>query len=1191
MIRALLYIWKLCDKKICGKFSFEDSIFLTKFWLSVYNLRMPDSFVHLHLHTEYSLVNGMVRIPDLIEQTLQNEMPAVAITDMTNLYGAVKFFNKCLKQGIKPIIGAQIHLHNPDKVSQPYALVLLVQDDVGYRNLSELLSRGFREGQQHGRPILPIEWLEGNTDGLIALSAGQQGEIGAAIIAGREKLAPSLVEKYRQLFPNRFYLEVQRVGRPYEEEYIAGVALLAAKTQTPLVATNDVHFMQENDFDAHEVRVCINEGRVLNDTRRVKHHTAAQHFKSAEQMIELFADLPSAIENTVLIAQRCNFMLRMGEYFLPDFPVPEGETIESFLTKESFAGLEEVLLRRFPEGASGEVRKEYKERMDFELSIIMQMGFPGYFLIVADFIKWAKENDVPVGPGRGSGAGSIVAYALKITDLDPIEHVLLFERFLNPERVSMPDFDVDFCIEGREKVIEYVAQKYGRDKVSQIITYGTMAAKGVIRDVGRVLGMSYGHVDGIAKLIPFDLGMTLTKALDQEEELRARYENEEEITALVDMALKLEGVARNVGKHAGGVVIAPTDLTDFTPLYCEHESEQIVSQYDKDDLETIGLVKFDFLGLKTLTIIDWAVKAINAHRLQQDQAAIDITKLALDDTATYDLLKKGLTTAIFQLESSGMKELIKNLMPDQFDDIVALVALYRPGPLGAGMEKVYCDRKHGKEATKYPHDSLEPILNNTYGVILYQEQVMEIARVMAGYSLGGADILRRAMGKKKVEEMAKQRAIFEAGAAERDVPVETAKEVFDLMEYFAEYGFNKSHSAAYALVAYQTAWLKAHYPSYFMAACMSADMENTDKVVILLHEASQMELKVHNPDINLCQYDFRAHDEQNIIYGLGAIKGIGRPVIESIIEAREKGGPFKDLYDLCARVDVKRVNRRALEALIRSGALDELGVHRASLVASIDLALDAANQQHRSAAAGQNDFFGIEAPVEAVHSYQKVAEWKKEDLLAAEKDTLGLYLSGHPIDVYIQELDQFTSCRLVDVDVGQSKQKKSVTLAGLVVGARVMNTKSGSRMAFLTLDDKTARIEIGVYGELYDQRREVIQKDKVLVVKGKASYDHFSGGVRLSADELFDIEQARGNLARHMQIQLASDQLNSGMVNQLKGILMQNENGRCSVGFEYNSAAGSCKLEVQEDWRIVPSKIMLEQLDTLVGQSNIKLIY
>ena len=1153
---------------------------------------MSGNFVHLHLHTEYSLANGMIRLPQLVEQTLQNQMPAVAITDIGNLYGTVKFFNKCMAQGIKPIIGAEIYLENTAKLSQPFCLVLLVQDDTGYVNLSELLSRGFQEGQQHGKPIIPKQWLEGHTDGLIAISGAQRGELATAILAGREKHACILLQQYTQLFPSRFYIELNRIGCDYEEEYIAGAVALAAQMQIPVVATNDAHFMHQSDFDAHEVRVCINEGRVLNDTRRATLHTPEQYYKTAEQMTELFADIPSAIENTSLIAQRCNFVLHMGEYFLPDFPVPEGETINSFLAKESYLGLEQTLLRRFPDGANSEQREEYQRRMDFELGIIKQMGFPGYFLIVADFIKWAKQNDVPVGPGRGSGAGSIVAYALKITDLDPIEHVLLFERFLNPERVSMPDFDIDFCIEGRERVIDYVAQKYGRDRVSQIITYGTMAAKGVIRDVGRVLGMSYGHVDGIAKLIPFDLGMTLQKALDQEDELRDRYENEEEITALVDMALTLEGLARNVGKHAGGVVISPTKLTDFTPLYCEHGSEQIVSQYDKDDLETIGLVKFDFLGLKTLTVIDRAVKALNIHRGKQQQAKIDIAKLPLDDAATYETLKRGHTTAIFQLESSGMKELIKNLLPDKFDDIVALVALYRPGPLGAGMEKVYCDRKHNKEPTTYPHEIVEPVLNNTYGVILYQEQVMEIAQVMAGYSLGGADILRRVMSKKKVAEMAKQRTIFEQGAAERNIPEKVAKDVFDLMEYFAEYGFNKSHSAAYALIAYQTAWLKTHYPAHFMAACMTADMENTDKVVILLHEAEQMQLAVQHPDINLCGHNFRAIDEHNIVYGLGAIKGIGRPVIENIIEARGIKGSFKDLYDLCARVDPKKVNRRALEALIRSGALDELGVHRASLVASVDLALNAANQQHRSTAAGQNDFFGIEAPAEAVQTYQNVAEWKKEDLLAAEKETLGLYLSGHPIDGYINELDQFTSSHLVDVSVEQkSRTKKSVTLAGLVVGVRTMSTKSGARMAFVTLDDKTARIEIAVYGELYDQRRDVIHKDKVLVVKGKASYDHYSGGIRLSADELFDIEQARSNLARHLQIELQADQLNNGLIKQLKTILAPSEQGQCDVGFEFRSQAGMCKLDIADGWFILPTKTMLEQLEILIGQERLNLIY
>ena len=1160
---------------------------------------MSAPFIHLHLHSEYSLVNGTITITDLVEQSLQHQSPAVALTDMGNMYGAVKFFNKCKAQGIKPILGAEVFLDNPEKVNQPFVLVLLVQNSEGYKNLSKLLSKGFREGQEHGRPEVKKEWLATHCAGLICLSGGLRGEIGAAILTGRENRVNQLVDEYEALFPGRFYIEVQRIGKSYEEEYLQVVTSVAAQKAIPLVATNDTHFMRAEDYDAHEVRVCINEGRVLSDPRRVKHHTREQYLKTGQQMVELFADLPSAIANTVEIAKRCNFELVMGQYFLPDFPIPPNYTPESYLREQSLIGLERVLQRRFPEGVSEETRLEYTQRTDFELGIILQMGFPGYFLIVADFIRWAKENDVPVGPGRGSGAGSIVAYALGITDLDPIEHQLLFERFLNPERISMPDFDVDFCIEGRERVIDYVAEKYGRDKVSQIITYGTMAAKGVVRDVGRVLGMSYGHVDGIAKLVPFELGMTLTKALEQEPELKDRYDNEEEITALIDMALKLEGLARNVGKHAGGVVIAPTDLTDFTPLYCERGGQQIVSQFDKDDLETIGLVKFDFLGLKTLTIIDWAVKAINAGR-ESSEEPLNIETLELDDAATYDVLKKGLTTAIFQLESSGMKELIKNLQPDEFEDIVALVALYRPGPLGAGMEKVYCDRKHNKEPTTFAHPLLEPILENTYGVILYQEQVMEIARVMAGYSLGEADILRRAMGKKKASEMDQQRAIFEAGAAKNGVDSATAKTVFDLMQYFAEYGFNKSHSAAYALVAYQTAWLKAHYPAHFMAACMSADMENTDKVVVLLHEAAEMNLRVVHPDINRCHYNLSALADDQIVYGLGAIKGIGRPVIESILEAREKGGRFTDLYDLCARVDGKRVNRRALEALIRAGALDELGVHRASLMASVDLALDAAQQQHRNKAAGQNDMFGISAPVETVQVYQNVDPWKKEELLSAEKDTLGLYLSGHPIEVYIDELKQFTSCRLVDVDVGgntgagaggRSRTKTPMTLAGLVVGVRLMNTKSGSRMAFLQLDDKSARIEITVYGELFDERRDVIRKDKVLVVKGRASHDHYSGNLRVSADELFDIEQARSQLARAIKIRLQGSYLNPQIIARLRELLTPNELGQCAVEIGYMGENGYCRLKIKDDWRVVLGKVMMEDLAELVGIDNISVVY
>ncbi len=1156
---------------------------------------MKSAFVHLHIHSEYSVVNGMLRLGSLVEESLQQQAPAVALTDLSNLYGAVKFYSKCVAKGIKPIIGAEITLDNPDKVNQPYILVLLVQNAQGYANLSKLLSVGYQKGQANGRPEITKQWIAEHSEGLLCLSGAMRGDLGTALLSGRPTLAKSLLDDYLQMFPGRFYIEIQRIGKDYEEEYIASAARLAAQHGVPLVATNDVYFMHEHDYDVHEVRVCINEGRVLNDPRRTKHHTPAQFLKSGAAMEALFVDLPSAIENTTEIAKRCNFEMRMGEYFLPDFPIPPGFNEESFLRDQSYQNLDRLLERRFAQGPSPAILEEYRKRMDYELEVILEMGFPGYFLIVADFIQWAKQNDVPVGPGRGSGAGSLVAYALGITDIDPIEHQLLFERFLNPERISMPDFDVDFCIEGRERVIEYVANKYGRNKVSQIITFGTMGAKGVIRDVGRVLGMSYGHVDGVAKLIPNELNMTLSLALEKEPELRGRYESEEEITELINTALKLEGLTRNVGKHAGGVVIAPTDLTDFTPLYCERDSEQIVSQFDKDDLEAIGLVKFDFLGLRNLTIIDMAVKAINATR-PVGAEPLCLERLSLDDAATYNLLKRGLTTAIFQLESPGMKELIKNLQPSQFNDIVALLALYRPGPLRAGMEKIYCDRKFGREPTSYLDPMLEPVLKETFGVILYQEQVMEIARLMAGYSLGTADILRRAMGKKKAAEMAEQREIFERGAVERGVSAAAARTVFDHMENFAEYGFNKSHSAAYAIVAYQTAWLKAHYPAHFMAACMSAEMEHTDKVVVFLNESAQLGLVVEHPDINRCEYHFKAHDDTHIVYGLGAIKGIGRPVIEAIITARTAGGHFKDLYDLCARVDGKRVNRRALEALIKSGALDELGVHRASLMASVDLALDAANQQHRSRAAGQDDMFGIMAPAETVQVYQNVAPWQTDELLNAEKETLGLYLSGHPIDAFADELKQFTTCRLIDVDVGgfganKGRTKTPLTLAGLVVGARVINTKTGARMAILQLDDKSARMEITVFGELFDERREVILKDKVLVVKGKASHDHFNDRIRVSAEELFDIEQARTHLSRCLRIRLQGASMTEEKVAQLRTLLEHNELGQCSVELEYLGANGFCRLAMTKPWRIVPDPLTMEKLDELVGQSNLTVIY
>ncbi|MDD1613618.1 MAG: DNA polymerase III subunit alpha, partial [Methylococcaceae bacterium] len=864
---------------------------------------MQPAFIHLRLHTEFSLVDGIVKIKPLVKRLAELNMPAIAVTDHANLFSLVKFYKAALGKGIKPIAGADVLIFNPEEPATPYRLTLLVNNHTGYTSLTELISKAYQEGQHQGVPMLRQEWIEDNHRGLIALSGAMGGDIGKALLAENHEEAKRLAEQWGALFEQSFYLELQRVGKPDEERYIAAAVELALATGLPVVATNDVRFIHQKDFAAHEVRVCINQGRVLDDTRRPKDYTEQQYLRSTEEMLALFADIPEALENTLEIAKRCNLKLTLGKNFLPDFPVPAGMTLGELMANESQKGLEERL-HQYPavgKGTDEENRKVYYERLDTELKVITEMGFPGYFMIVADFIQWAKNEHIPVGPGRGSGAGSLVAYALKITDLDPIEFDLLFERFLNPERVSMPDFDIDFCMDRRDEVIDYVARHYGRDHVAQIITYGSMAAKAVIRDVGRVLGFAYGFVDRLAKLIPFEIGMTLTKALKDSPELKQLYDTEEEVKTLIDMALSLEGTVRNAGKHAGGVVISPTKLTDFTPLYCEEGGGNLVTQFDKDDVEAVGLVKFDFLGLRTLTIIDWALQTINHKKQQTGEAPVDITTIPRDDAASYVLLKNGQTTAVFQLESRGMKELIKKLKPDCFDDIIALVALFRPGPLESGMVDDYINVKHGAKA-EYAHPLLEPILKPTNGVILYQEQVMQIARELAHYTLGGADMLRRAMGKKKAEEMAKEREKFTAGAVANQVDEPIATYVFDLMEKFAGYGFNKSHSAAYALVAYQTAWLKAHYPAAFMAAVLSSDMDNTDKVVVLIEECRQMKLVILPPTINVSTYRFTVNDNNHIVYGLGAIKGVGQAAIEEMLKERDDNGRFSGLYDLCKRV-------------------------------------------------------------------------------------------------------------------------------------------------------------------------------------------------------------------------------------------------------------------------------------------------
>ena len=1143
-------------------------------------------FVHLRLHSEFSLADGIVRIKDLIAAAKEQGMPAVAVTDLANLFAMVKFYRAALNAGIKPIIGADVMIDNPTDVNKPYRMVLLCQDRDGYRNLNRLLSRAYIEGQHVGRPCINKDWLQGQTDGLIALSGAQEGDLAQALLASNSALVDELLENYQALFPNRFYLELQRCGQPYQEDYNHAAVALAARSGLPVVATNHVHFLRTDDFEHHEVRVCIHDGRVLADSRRPRRYTAEQYFRSSEEMVELFQDIPEAIANSVEIAKRCNLQLEFGRYFLPDYPVPDGMTIDELLRRDAEAGLQRRL-QTISETVTD--LQPYHERLHQELDVIIKMGFPGYFLIVADFIQWAKHNGVPVGPGRGSGAGSLVAYVLGITDLDPIEYDLLFERFLNPERVSMPDFDVDFCMENRDRVIEYVTQRYGKDKVSQIITYGTMAARAVVRDVGRVLDHPYGFVDKLAKLVPFEIGMTLGKALEQEPELKQRYDNEEDVRELIDSARALEGMARNAGKHAGGVVIAPTPLTDFMPLYCEQGGQQLVSQLDKDDLEALGLVKFDFLGLRNLTIIDKAVRIINAEREHHGEATLIIEQLPIDDAPTYALLKACQTTALFQLESRGMKDLIKRLQPDSFEEIVALVALFRPGPLQSGMVDDFINRKHGRARIEYPHPSLERILKPTYGVILYQEQVMQIAQVLSGYSLGSADLLRRAMGKKKPEEMARQREGFVKGAEERGVAGKLASHIFDLIEKFAGYGFNRSHSAAYALIAYQTAWLKAHHPAAFMAAVLSADMDNTDKVVTMIAECRDIQLDIQPPDVNRCHYEFVPLDDSTILYGLGAIKGLGQAALEGIIEEREGNGVFADLFDLCKRLDLRKVNRRVLEALIRSGALDKLGAHRASLMATLDTALQLAGQHSKNQQTGQNDMFGTTASDDdEIHSFVAAPEWEPEKRLEGEKDTLGLYLTGHPIEPYVEELSKITHASLAEL---KPTKNRSIIVAGLVVALRTMQTRRGDRMAFVTLDDRSGRVELAVFSDVYQEARELLVKDTLIVVEGQVSVDEYTGGFKMSADKVFTMDQARNVFARRLLIDIDAAQAANGFISALKETLQPVANGSCPVCLRYNNGQAQADIVLGEEWRINLSTDVLQRLTEIAGEQRVVVDY
>jgi DNA polymerase-3 subunit alpha len=1159
-------------------------------------------FVHLHVHTEYSMVDSTVRIPALMQSCARAGMPAVAMTDLNNVFGLVKFYRKAMAAGIKPVIGLDLRIFNKEEPNRPFTLLLLVQNSDGYRNLSQLVTRSYIEGQVRGEPMARREWLTAEScAGLIALSGGLHGDIGHALHANHMEQARDLLDGWQSVFPGRFYLELIRTGRPGEEDCVRTSLALATATDTPVVATNDVRFLSRDDFNAHEARVCIHEGRVLADSERPRHYSPQQYLRTPEEMVDLFADVPEALANTVEIARRCSLDLKLGESVLPAFPVPEGQNEEAFLVAEAKRGLDAALERIFearqiPDKERAPFRAPYDERLDVELDVIRSMGFPGYFLIVADFIRWARENDVPVGPGRGSGAGSLVAWVLGITDLDPLQHDLLFERFLNPERVSMPDFDVDFCMEGRDRVIDYVAERYGRERVSQIITFGTMAAKAVIRDCGRVLGQPYGFVDRIAKQVPFEIGMTLDKALEDSAELAEMYRDDEEVTAIIDLAKSLEGLVRNAGKHAGGVVISPGPLTDFAPLYCEEGGTNVVTQLDKDDVEAVGLVKFDFLGLKTLTIIDWAVRIINETYPDLD---LDIMRIPERDAKTFELLRSTQTAAVFQLESSGMRDLIKRMRPDQFDDLVALVALFRPGPLQSGMVDDFITRKHSanKADIDYLHPDLKPVLEETYGVILYQEQVMQIAQVLAGYTLGGADLLRRAMGKKKPEEMAKQREIFVTGATERGVAQDTATHIFDLMEKFAGYGFNKSHSAAYAVLSYQTAYLKAHYPAAFMAAVMSADLQNTDRLVTLKDDCRQLGLTLESPDVNRSSYAFSVSGGDTILYGLGAIKGVGRGAVESLVTDRDSNGPFRNLTEFCRRADHEKINRRAIEAMIKAGAMDGFGETRRGMMHQLEDALRSADQHAKAAAAGQNDMFGLE-PVadEPEHEPVLLAEWQERQFLSAEKEALGLYLTGHPFDAVRHDARYFSDGRLADITAEPPPQtnkgerdyasRREATVAGLIVDVR----KRGNRVS-VVLDDDTGRMEISFFSEAFNEFRHLLVKDEIVVVSGALRYDDFIGSWTVNAKNVLHIDRVIESRARSLVLSLAPNGQGENLLVRLHDLLLPFREGNCDVSVRYIGDGAAARLSLGPEWSVRPSRELRDKLTELLGTNNVRLLY
>jgi len=1143
-------------------------------------------FVHLDVNSEYSIGQSVIRIEDLLNKSLEYQMPVLGIADDNNLFAAFKFYKKAIEVGIKPIIGSTVSIR-PGTSERVSKLILLCKNTTGYKNLSSLITRSYLEGYRKGKALLDIEWLDSlNSSGLIAISGGYNGFIQNLLLSKKSDAAAKQLESLKDIFSDDLFLQIQKLRGNRDVELLEKTIEIASLAGLPLLAANNPRFLNHDDYLSLDARVCIDQGDVIDNTNRVREYTTEQYFKTEKEMADLFSDIPEAVTNTVNLAKKCNFQFATDQLALPAYSVPKGQKIENFLNKEAEKGLEKISITTKQE------REVYKQRLGSELKIINSTGFSGYFLIVADFVQWARSENIPVGPGRGSGPGSLVAFCLGITDIDPMKYDLLFERFLNPERVSMPDFDIDFCVNGRDRVIEYVSKRYGSEMVSQIITYGTMSAKAVVRDVGRILGYPYGMVDQVAKLIPFDIGITIKSALKKEPELSERYENEQDVQALINLALKLEGLIRNAGKHAGGVVIAPSNLSDFMPLYTVEDEAGTVTQFDKDDVESIGLIKFDFLGLKTLTVIQNAIELINIKLIANGGRSIDIRTIPTNDSATYKLLSSTKTVGIFQLESTGMRELIKRMQPSEFDDLIALVALFRPGPLQSGMADLFIERKVAGQSQLVNtfHPMLEHVLRTTYGVIVYQEQVMQIAQQLANYSQGSADILRKAMGKKIPEEMSRQRDIFIQGAVENNVKESTAKRIYDLIEKFAGYGFNKSHSVSYALIAYQTAWLKAHYLAEFMAASMTADIDNTDRLIRLKEDCVDFKLDILPPCVNHSCYDFVVENSRTLRYGLGAIKGIGKYIAEAITNERLNNGNYLDFFDFCTRLAEQKLSKRTIEALIKSGALDCLDETRSTLNNAIEMGLNYSNKKAMDRASGQNSLFFSDADqLETLPKLRRKKEWKLNVLLRNEYQSLGFYFSGHPFDPYRQDCTYLTKSPLDQLKTSieesngsfRSNQQKTIGLAGLVTGLK----RRGENLIF-KLDDGTASIDVIIFGERREDFRDLLVENAALHLKGNLRFDAYADKWQFVAEGVSGLDQLIEKKANSLLIKCDTN----FDPDKLKSILQAHIPGSCKVNIHYKTDIDVYRLKLSEDWTVNATKELRDQLTIEFGSGNFQFL-